>query len=360
MPGGCEKLHYLLSTPFRYPPLRHGSRFGSSFEPSLLYASRSSDTVLAEAAYYRLVFWQGMAVAPASGLTTQHTLFGGRFKTERGLRLQKPPFDSFRSLLAHPRTIWKHRRSEPRCEAQVSRHSSSARPGIRAAARIWPFYTGGAVGTATGIRRSLALRDLVHGCGFLQSGQQADPEPSDRDISCRWAFAHARSLTGIWWFAWRSCKGSGRKHGAEEGSRVRGLIGWCPGWARLEQAVPRALASGRHRGGDVRVFVLTSSRANGLVERETKNAAFAAFLKSFASADYSGRMFEACIPLGPCLTSNSTRWFSARVLKPLLWISRKCAKGRHRPDRGDEAEALGIVEPFYGTGLSAHYLRSIK
>lgn len=102
VPGGCEKLHYLLSTPFRYPPLRHGSRFGSSFEPSLLYASRSSDTVLAEAAYYRLVFWQGMAVAPASGLTTQHTLFGGRFKTERGLRLQKPPFDSFRSLLAHP------------------------------------------------------------------------------------------------------------------------------------------------------------------------------------------------------------------------------------------------------------------
>ena len=51
--------------------------------------------MLAEAAYYRLVFWQGMAVAPASGLTTQHTLFGGRFKTERGLRLQKPPFDSF-------------------------------------------------------------------------------------------------------------------------------------------------------------------------------------------------------------------------------------------------------------------------
>ena len=29
------RLHYLLSTPFRYPPLRHGSRFGTRHEPGL-------------------------------------------------------------------------------------------------------------------------------------------------------------------------------------------------------------------------------------------------------------------------------------------------------------------------------------
>jgi hypothetical protein len=29
--------HYLLSTPFRYPPLKHGSRFGTLFENSLFY-----------------------------------------------------------------------------------------------------------------------------------------------------------------------------------------------------------------------------------------------------------------------------------------------------------------------------------
>ena len=102
LPPGCDKLHYLLSTPFRYPPLRHGSRFGSRFEPSLFYASRTSATVLAEAAYYRLVFWHGMTVPPASGLKTQHTLFGARFRTERGLRLQTLPFDRFRSQLADP------------------------------------------------------------------------------------------------------------------------------------------------------------------------------------------------------------------------------------------------------------------
>ena len=31
---GTEGLHYLLATPFRYPPLRHGSRFGNRFEPA--------------------------------------------------------------------------------------------------------------------------------------------------------------------------------------------------------------------------------------------------------------------------------------------------------------------------------------
>jgi hypothetical protein len=37
--SGTERLHYLLATPFRYPPLRHGSRFGGRFEPSLLYGA---------------------------------------------------------------------------------------------------------------------------------------------------------------------------------------------------------------------------------------------------------------------------------------------------------------------------------
>lgn len=50
---GAETLHYLLSTPFRYPPLRWGSRFGARSEPSLFYGSLETVTVLWEAAYYR-------------------------------------------------------------------------------------------------------------------------------------------------------------------------------------------------------------------------------------------------------------------------------------------------------------------
>ena len=31
LPSGCAHLHYLLFTPFRYPPSRHGSRFRAPF-----------------------------------------------------------------------------------------------------------------------------------------------------------------------------------------------------------------------------------------------------------------------------------------------------------------------------------------
>ena len=99
---GTDRLHYLLATPFRYPPLRHGSRFGSRAEPSLLYGSLSVRTVLAESAYYRCVFWQGMTVPPPGPLVTQHTLFTARYRTAKGIRLQMPPCDRHRVALTDP------------------------------------------------------------------------------------------------------------------------------------------------------------------------------------------------------------------------------------------------------------------
>jgi hypothetical protein len=100
---GTEGLHYLLASPFRYPPLRHGSRFGSRFEPSLFYGALSLETALAESAYYRLVFWTAMAQPPPSGrLLTQHTLFRTRYRSPRGLRLQEPPCATHASVLCHP------------------------------------------------------------------------------------------------------------------------------------------------------------------------------------------------------------------------------------------------------------------
>ena len=94
--------HYLLRTPFRYPPLRHGSRFGRRFEPSLFYASLAQPPMLAEAAFYRFVFWFGMATPPASTLTSQHTSFSARYRTARGVRLQAAPFDAYRTQLTDP------------------------------------------------------------------------------------------------------------------------------------------------------------------------------------------------------------------------------------------------------------------
>jgi len=103
LPTGAERLHYLLAVPFRYPPLLHGSRFGSRQEPSLFYGSKRLPTLLAEAAYYRFVFWTGMETPPLSGrLLTQHTVFRARYRTDHGLRLQNPPCAEHEPILTDP------------------------------------------------------------------------------------------------------------------------------------------------------------------------------------------------------------------------------------------------------------------
>jgi len=95
LPAECAALHWLLATPFRYPPLRHGSRFGAAFEPSLFYGSLTRDTVFAEGAYYRLVLWYGMKAPPAHKTITAHTVFGVRY-SGAGVALHRPPCNAYR------------------------------------------------------------------------------------------------------------------------------------------------------------------------------------------------------------------------------------------------------------------------
>lgn len=100
---GSDALHYLLATPFRYPPLRHGSRFGRRHEPSLLYGGHETQTVLAETAYYRLIFWHDMKTPPPMGrLLTQHTLFRAHYCAGQGIALYVPPWSSHADRLTHP------------------------------------------------------------------------------------------------------------------------------------------------------------------------------------------------------------------------------------------------------------------
>ena len=103
LPAEAAGLHYLLATPFWYPPLKYGSRFGARHEPSLFYGSITLGAALAETAYYRLVFWSGMVIPPPTGkLTTEHTAFGADYASAFGLRLHVPPFDAFEDRLAAP------------------------------------------------------------------------------------------------------------------------------------------------------------------------------------------------------------------------------------------------------------------
>ena len=102
-PAATERLHYLLATPFRYPPLKWGSRFGEKIEPGIFYGSLDVETVLVEAAYYRFLFWSGMQQPyPGGSLVTQHEIFSARYCCHPGLKLQVKPFSSYRSVLAHP------------------------------------------------------------------------------------------------------------------------------------------------------------------------------------------------------------------------------------------------------------------
>ncbi|MES9902017.1 MAG: RES family NAD+ phosphorylase [Sedimenticola sp.] len=101
--SGTEHLHYLLATPFRYPPLTHGSRFGGRFEPSLFYGGTSEYVTLCESAFYRFFFYYDMEETPLHDpLQSQHTLFKFQYQTDLGVRLQDPPFDAYNDTLRDP------------------------------------------------------------------------------------------------------------------------------------------------------------------------------------------------------------------------------------------------------------------
>jgi hypothetical protein len=102
-PGESRRLHYLLFTPFRYPPLPHGSRFGTRRERGIWYGSDQLPTAFAEVAYYRLLFLEGTA-APLGTVTTQLTAFRVNARSARGVDLTKPPFASHRRTIASPTT----------------------------------------------------------------------------------------------------------------------------------------------------------------------------------------------------------------------------------------------------------------
>ncbi len=93
--------HFLLTTSFRYPPLRHGSRFSSRYERSLWYGSRTRRTAFAEAAYYRLYFLEGTA-ADMGTVTVELSAFRVPVRTRRGVDLTKAPFDTYRGEIASP------------------------------------------------------------------------------------------------------------------------------------------------------------------------------------------------------------------------------------------------------------------
>ena len=95
------QIHYLLFTPFRYPPLSHGSRFGGRRERGIWYGSVDRRTAFAEVAYYRLLFLEGTH-ASLGTVATSLTAFTARVRTARGVDLVASPFSAYRRAIASP------------------------------------------------------------------------------------------------------------------------------------------------------------------------------------------------------------------------------------------------------------------
>lgn len=94
---------YLLTTPFRYPPLKYGSRFGGRHEMGIFYCAKEKTTALCEGAYYGLVFYDGMEEPPPTKRITQSiTVFSFEYSALKGLNLHSKPFLDYQDTFTDP------------------------------------------------------------------------------------------------------------------------------------------------------------------------------------------------------------------------------------------------------------------
>lgn len=102
LPAEARGLDYLLSTPFRYDPLRTGSRFRAYGDPGVFYGGQEIRTACAELSFHRLRFLQASAGLKALA-SVPHTLFRTRARG-RAVDLRKKPFSRDRAVWTDPDT----------------------------------------------------------------------------------------------------------------------------------------------------------------------------------------------------------------------------------------------------------------
>lgn len=103
IPTDCAGLSYLLMTPFRYPPLRYGSRFGSTWERGIFYGSCDLKTAFAETAVYFWLFQQGPAtLGPLEQIRDQRTAFSVKLISQKVVDLHSDIFSSSRDKITRP------------------------------------------------------------------------------------------------------------------------------------------------------------------------------------------------------------------------------------------------------------------
>lgn len=101
LPLECRDLNYLLFTPFRYRPYPHGSRFRrAGLSPGVFYAGAQVEAAIAEAVFYRLLFFAESPTTPWPANASEHSAFSVKYGG-KGLDLTQAP-------LARQRRNWMH------------------------------------------------------------------------------------------------------------------------------------------------------------------------------------------------------------------------------------------------------------
>jgi hypothetical protein len=103
IPSECRGLHYLLFSPFRYPPRPTGSRFRGPGQPGVFYAAEESLTSAAEMAFHRLLdFFAESPATPWPANPLEFTGFSASVYSPRSLDLTRPPLDADAPAWRHP------------------------------------------------------------------------------------------------------------------------------------------------------------------------------------------------------------------------------------------------------------------
>lgn len=99
-PPHPRDLHWLLFTPFRYPPLAQGSRFRGPADPGVWYGAEERRTACAEAGYWR---WRFLMASPdvRNVPTRAQTVFQAAV-AGTAVDLREPPFATTRPAWMHP------------------------------------------------------------------------------------------------------------------------------------------------------------------------------------------------------------------------------------------------------------------
>ena len=99
VPALASQLHYLLASPFRYPPRKGGSRFRADTDPGVFYGADSVSTASAEVGYWR---WRFLNDAPEvrSLDPVAHTAYKVEIDTV-SIDLRHKPFSNYAPVWQH-------------------------------------------------------------------------------------------------------------------------------------------------------------------------------------------------------------------------------------------------------------------